>query len=130
MKQHIKRVVYIVIGILATVLAMVGVLTPGLPAVLFLLIALWAFAQSSQKMHEWLHKIPILRTALDQAHEFQEHRAVRMRAKIIAQLFAWGSFVLIFFISGPGDFVLRLVVFLAAVSCSVFMFLIPTLHKS
>jgi DNA integrity scanning protein DisA with diadenylate cyclase activity len=49
---------------------------------------------------------------VDQAHEFQEHRAVRMRAKIIAQLFAWGSFVLIFFISGPGDFVLRLVVFL------------------
>lgn len=130
MKQHIKRVIYIVIGVLATVLALVGVLTPGLPAVLFLLIALWAFAKSSQRMHEWLHRIPVLRTALDQAHEFQEYRAVRISAKIIAQSFAWGSFVIVFFISGQEDFILRLIVFLAAVTCSVFMFLIPTLNKT
>lgn len=129
MKEHVKRAIYIVIGVLATILAVAGVLLPGLPAVVFVLVALWAFAESSSKLNALLHRIPILRTALDQAHEFQIHRAVRLKVKIIAQCFAWGSFLVTLLLTDPTFVYTRVFVFLAAVTCSVVMWWIPTLYK-
>jgi uncharacterized membrane protein YbaN (DUF454 family) len=129
MKEQAKRVVYIVIGIVATILAILGVLLPGLPAVVFVLIALWAFAESSPKLNALLHRIPILRTALDQAHEFQTHKAVRYEVKIIAQSFAWGSFIVTLVLTDSSFIYTRIFVFLAAVTCSLFMWWIPTLKS-
>ena len=36
-------------------MAYVGVVVPGIPFSIFLVIAAWAFAKSSKRMHDWLY---------------------------------------------------------------------------
>ena len=75
-----KRIILISLGCLCVGLGFVGVFVPGIPTTIFLIIALWAFTKSSEKLRHWLlnHKRfgPIL-------NNWQEHKVVPRRAKIL-----------------------------------------------
>ena len=83
-----KKTILITLGWLCVGLAFIGIFLPGIPTTPFLIVALWAFAQSSKKFHYWLlnHKRfgPILRN-------WESHKVVPRNAKIlmvILQIFA------------------------------------------
>ena len=59
----VKRLILITAGLAATGLAVLGVILPGLPTTPFLLVALWAFARSSDRLYGWLEHIPLLKSA-------------------------------------------------------------------
>ena len=63
---------------LCLVLAVIGVIVPGMPTTVFVLMAAWAAARSSPRLHRWLldHKLfgPILRN-------WENGRTVSRRAK-------------------------------------------------
>lgn len=124
MKNATKRVLYAVIGLIATFLAVLGVLLPGLPATVFILVALWAFSNSSEKLHKWMLHIPLLRPAIREAHRFQREKTIDFRIKIVAQVFSWGSTALIILTTQNIWFSAFMI--LASLSCSTFMFFIPT----
>ena len=46
------------IGFICVGLAYIGIVTPGIPFSIFLVIAAWAFAKSSPKMEAWLYNHP------------------------------------------------------------------------
>lgn len=117
---------FILIGLVFTGLAILGAILPGMPTTVFLIVALWAFSRSSEKMTRWLESIPILRTALKEARRFEERRAVRPQVKRIAVGFAWGSAVLTAGMAQSLTKPVVLIVGLAAVAASVVMILIPT----
>jgi len=75
-----KRTILISLGWLCVGLGFVGVFVPGIPTTIFLIIALWAFTKSSEKLRHWLlnHKRfgPIL-------NNWQQHKVVPRRAKIL-----------------------------------------------
>jgi len=75
-----KRIVLIALGWLCVGLGFIGIFVPGIPTTIFLIIALWAFSKSSQKLRNWLlhHKKfgPILLN-------WQEHKVVPYKAKIL-----------------------------------------------
>ena len=59
---HVKpllRFFLIGFGWLNVGFAAVGVVIPGIPTTIFLLIALWAFSQSSERLRSWLYNHPI-----------------------------------------------------------------------
>lgn len=86
-----SKPLYILIGSIATALAIAGVLLPGLPATPFLLVSLWAYARSSPWLLEKLEAMPLLRHALVEAKRFEERRAIRRGVKLTAVTMAWGS---------------------------------------
>jgi len=74
------RIILLSLGLLCVGLAFIGIFVPGIPTTPFLIVALWAFAQSSKKFHTWLlnHKRfgAILRN-------WESHKVVPKKAKIL-----------------------------------------------
>ena len=56
--NQIKRYIYLAIGFFCVGMAYIGIITPGIPFSIFLVIAAWAFAKSSPKMEAWLYNHP------------------------------------------------------------------------
>ena len=86
-----KRLVLIILGWVCVSLGFVGIFVPGIPTTIFLIIALWAFTKTSTKLRYWLlhHKRfgPIL-------SNWQEHKVVPLRAKILMVTFMILSVIL------------------------------------
>jgi uncharacterized membrane protein YbaN (DUF454 family) len=69
------------LGFLCTGIGIAGVILPGLPGTVFLLIAVWAFSRSSERFHVWLYEHPRFgRTVRD----WHAHRVIPVKAKIAA----------------------------------------------
>ncbi len=69
------------LGWLCVGLGLVGIVIPGLPTTIFLIIALWAFSRSSERFHRWLYEHPKLGPPLQ---VWQAHRVIPLRAKVLA----------------------------------------------
>jgi len=54
----VKKYFYMAIGFICVGFAYIGIVTPGIPFSIFLVIAAWAFAKSSPKMEAWLYNHP------------------------------------------------------------------------
>lgn len=74
-----KKIFYLVVGILSTALGAVGVVLPILPTTPFLLLAAFCFAQSSERLHRWF-----LSTKLYEKHlkDFVQTRAMTLKTKL------------------------------------------------
>jgi len=120
------KLALILIGSIATALAVAGAVLPGLPTTPFLLIALWAFARSNDKLYSWLQRLPLLQAALVEAHRFERKRAIRPAVKYLALAMAWTSVVFTALTAGAAHPVLLSLVTLAAIAATIFMFCVPT----
>jgi uncharacterized membrane protein YbaN (DUF454 family) len=118
------RLALILLGAVATGLAIAGAILPGLPTTPFLILALWAFARSSERLYGWLETVPILQSALAEARRFEERRAIHPNVKITAIAVAWTSVVLLAVTGQPRTLVA--VVGAAALAGTLFMLWIPT----
>ncbi len=49
-----QRIVFAVIGSLFLCVGIAGYIVPGLPGTVFLLMALWFFGQSNERMYRWM----------------------------------------------------------------------------
>lgn len=120
----IRKLIFALAGLICTTIAIIAVWVPGLPSTIFILIALWLFSNSSLRLRNWLLKVPVLRSATSQALRFQAEGTVELKAKIVSQSCAWASFVLVtILLQSPW---VSIIVGLLAVSCTVFMTVVPT----
>ena len=86
------RYVLFCFGILCTAVGIAGIVLPGLPGTLFLLIAVWAFSRSSERFHLWLYNHPRFGSGVRAWHE---HGVIPPRAKIAAVTMIGFSFALL-----------------------------------
>jgi uncharacterized membrane protein YbaN (DUF454 family) len=90
-RPAVRRAFWFCLGIVALALAFAGVALPLLPTTPFLLVAAFAFARSSARMHSWLinHKVfgPLI-------ENWRKHGAISVRAKTLAVASLVGVFLL------------------------------------
>jgi len=81
MRRQTKNILLQAVGWFFVALGTIGVVLPVLPTTPFLLIALWAFSQSSERFHYWLMNHRYFGPSLQ---AWEKHGIIPMRAKILA----------------------------------------------
>ena len=76
-----KRLMWMAVGVLAVAVGAVGAFLPLLPTTPFLLVAAYAFARSSDRLHRWLLNHRVFGRLIK---EWQMHGAINRRAKLAA----------------------------------------------
>ena len=116
-----KRTILISLGWLCVGLGFVGVFVPGIPTTIFLIIALWAFTKSSKKLRHWLlnHKRfgPIL-------NNWQEHKVVPRRAKILMVVLM--SLAVVLFYYSLQNLYLTIGLIIILVSVAIYVISLPS----
>ncbi|MEZ5537391.1 MAG: YbaN family protein [Thiolinea sp.] len=99
-QHHAKRYFFIALGCLFFSIGFIGVFVPLLPTTVFMLLALWAFARSSERLHNYLWQHPRFGPAIRNWHQ---HGIIPRRAKVGAvTVMMLSSVFLIFFSAVPG----------------------------
>ncbi len=81
MTPRIIHWIYLTIGWLCTGIGIVGAFVPVLPTTPFLLVALWAFSNSSPRLKHWLYNHPRYGATLQ---DWFEHGAIGVRTKFVS----------------------------------------------
>lgn len=96
-RSPLLRVLLLVLAVVSLGVALLGVVTPGLPSTEFVLLSAWAAARSSPRFHGWLLRHRLFGPML---HNWHNGRRVSRQAKWAASLsMAVCSIVLILTVS-------------------------------
>jgi len=71
-------------------LGLIGIVVPGMPTTVFLIIAVWAFSKCSVRFQRWLWEHQTFGPSIRAWHE---HRVIPLKAKIMASAMMTASFV-------------------------------------
>ena len=85
------RLIWFAVGVGAVLLGALGVVLPLLPTTPFLLVAVYAFARSSDRWHAWLLSHPLFGPVI---HDWRSHGAIRPRTKLIGTASMAGVFLI------------------------------------
>lgn len=96
------RGLWLCVGLTATGLGLIGVVLPLMPTTVFLILAAYAFARSSPRLHGWLTEHPRFGPVI---LNWQRHGSIDRRAKLMAVAVMAVTFVASWIV-GVSDFVL------------------------
>jgi len=91
------RIAYLALGWLFFGLGVVGAFLPVLPTTPFMILALWAFSNSSERLRTWLYNHRIFGPSLQR---WQEHGVISTRAKMASVGTMSVSLIYLVFFSG------------------------------
>jgi uncharacterized protein len=75
------RVVLLVLGSIALLLGIIGIVVPGLPTTPFILVAAACYARASERFYRWLLRNPTFGPLIA---EWRHHRSIPWRVKWLA----------------------------------------------
>lgn len=91
MLAHAKRISLILIGLSSLALGAIGIFVPLLPTTPFVLVSAIAFANSSERLHQWLIDHDVFGPLIA---NWRRHGAISRHTKIISIL-SMGAIILI-----------------------------------
>lgn len=77
----LTRPLFLSLGLLLVATGAVGIFLPLLPTTPFLILALWCFARSSQRFHDWLYHHRLFGPSLQR---WDQYRVIPPVAKLLA----------------------------------------------
>lgn len=83
--NKIKKLIYIIIGIIAFVFGTIGIILPVLPTTPLYLLASFCFVRGSKKFDRWFKETKLYKSHLE---TFVQERAMTMKQKICLLAFA------------------------------------------
>lgn len=121
-KNALMRGVFFGMGVVFLVLGLIGVVVPGMPTTVFVLLAGYCWARSSRRFYAWLMSHRIFGKMLT---DWQERRAMPRFAKYLAWLMMTASAV-VMFIRLPDDWLwLAAVMAVAMLAVGIWMARLP-----
>lgn len=116
MPGPVARLIYLVIAYVALGVALAGLVLPLLPALPFLLIAVWAGARGSPRLHAWIFDQPRLANMI---YAWREERAIPLYAKWAASILIGVSWGILYW----REFHWAFLVFMAALFVSILVYM-------
>lgn len=121
-KNTLMRGVFFGLGVVFLVLGLIGVIVPGMPTTVFVLLAGYCWARSSRRFYAWLMSHRIFGKMLT---DWQERRAMPRFAKYLACLMMTASTV-VMFVRLPDDWLwLGYVMAAVAILVAIWMARLP-----
>ncbi|MDR0436718.1 MAG: YbaN family protein [Bacteroidales bacterium] len=90
------KVLYIILGSISLALGTLGIFLPLLPTVPFYLLTAWCYMRGSQKMYDKVMSNKYFGTIV---RDFQEHKSISLKTKIISISTLWCSILLSAFLA-------------------------------
>ena len=123
--SKLARISWLIAGSISVSVGLIGIIVPGLPTTVFMLIAAACFYRSSQRFYDWIisHKL-----FGHHVKNYREGKGMPKRAKVMAFLFRWG-FVLFAVAFGIPDHLLwvKIITSLSAATGTGYIAALPTL---
>lgn len=113
MLSRAARLTWLLVGLLALALGVLGVALPLLPTTPFILVAAVAFARSSKRLHTWLLNHDVFGTLI---HNWQQYGAISRRTKVISVVTMAALPVISLAMNAPAAMIVVQVVVLGAVA--------------
>lgn len=123
--NKIKKVIYILVGLVAFVLGTIGVILPVLPTTPFYLLASFCFMKGSERFDKWFKGTKLYKKHLE---TFVNNRAMTLKQKLTILGFA-DLMLLIPLITLKSLHLRLFIVFLLAYKYYYFMFKIKTIKE-
>ena len=111
--SHAARLIWILVGVIALVLGTVGIFVPLLPTTPFLILAAFAFANSSNRLHTWLVEHDIFGPLIS---NWRRYGSISRPAKIAALLSMFAVIGLSIVLQVPASVIFVQVLVLSAVA--------------
>jgi len=111
--KSLKRTLWLSAGLLSVALGFLGAFLPLLPTTPFMLLAVFCFARSSERLHDWLINHPQFGGAI---RDWNEKGAISTRVKVIAVFSMLGVLAISFVFGVPMHVIIIQVISLGAVS--------------
>jgi hypothetical protein len=86
-RRRVRQGLLISLGVLATIIGVVGIVIPLVPTTPLLLLAAACFVRSSDRMYQWLIGNRLFGPII---YNYRQHRAIALRSKVAALVMLWG----------------------------------------
>ena len=120
-----KKIFFIVIGVISIVLGIIGIFVTGLPTTPFVLLSSWLFYKSSKRMHDALHRSPLGKYI----RRYESRQGMSRSGKLISIACMWVMISISAFLVLENIHIRILLLILGGIgTCSVLL-IVPTARK-
>lgn len=113
------------IGVIAVVLAILGIFLPLLPTTPFLLLASACFVRGSERLHRWLRNNRLFGEYL---RNIEDKKGIPLKGKIITLVLLWGSLAYSIYLLRP--LLLKGMLVALGISVSILILRMKTLQST
>ena len=121
----IKRVLWLLLGLTFVGVGMIGIVIPGLPTTIFMILAVGCFYRSSQRLYDWVinHKY-----FGEHVKNYIEGKGMPRKAKLNSFIFIW-VFVIFAVLFGIPDnmVIIKIITIIAALTGTGFIISLRTI---
>ena len=124
-RRKIIRIACIAIGSLFVIIGVIGIILPLVPTTPFLLLAAACYAQSSDRLYDWLLNS---KWCGRYVRSYRTGSGVPVRVKVLTVAILWSTIMISIFFATTNIFV-RVILLLIALGVTIHILLLPTFKE-